>query len=77
MDKVILSSNKSQHECVFKDMSTIVNVCLENTDSLLLTLNIRSTKELFYFCIRPVLSILGILVPVLKDSLMTDQSYIS
>ena len=26
MDKVILSSNKSQHEC-FKDMSTIVNVC--------------------------------------------------
>ena len=46
MDNVILSSNKSQHECVFKDMSTIVNVCFQTTDSLLLPLNTHSPKEL-------------------------------
>ena len=31
MDKVILSSNKSQHECVFKDILTVVDVCLQKT----------------------------------------------
>ena len=49
MDKVILSSNKSQHEYVFKDMSTIVNVCFQKTDTLLLPLNTHSPKELFLF----------------------------
>ena len=55
MDKVILSSNANQHECVFKDMSTIVNVCFQKIDSLLLSLNTHSPKELFVFCLRSVL----------------------
>ena len=49
-DKVILSSNKSQHECVFKDMSTIINVRFQ-TDSLLLLLNTNNPKELFHICL--------------------------
>ena len=75
MDKDILSSNKSHHECVFKDMSTIVNVCFQKTDILLLSLNIHSPKELFLFLLEICLNELGILVPVLKDSFMPDQLY--
>ena len=56
MDKAILSSNRRQPECVFKDTSNLSNVCFPKTDSLLLLLNTRSSKEyFFYFCSRSVL----------------------
>ena len=56
MDKVILSSNKSQYECVFKDMSATVNVWFQKAGNLLVPLNTRSSRELFlYFCLRSVL----------------------
>ena len=77
MNKSILSSNRRQPECVFKDTSNLSNVCFPKTDSLLLLLNTRNPRDFFFFIYAWDLFwwILGILVQVLKDSLMPDQSY--
>ena len=54
VDKFILSSNKSQHECVLKDMSTIANVCFQKTDNLLLQTP-AVPRNCSYSCLRSVL----------------------
>ena len=76
MDKVILSSNRRQLECVFKDTSNLSNVCFPNTDSLLLLINTRSPMDFLNFCSRSVLVNIRHTGASSERLLMTVQSYI-
>ena len=60
----------------FRDMSSLFNVCFQKTDSLLFPPKTAIPRNCFHFCLQSVSVNLSILVSVLKDSSITDQSYI-
>ena len=61
---------------VFKDMSTLFNVCVQTKGSLLLPLKTCSPKELLYCCLQCVLMKFRHAGVCSDRFLMTDQSYI-
>ena len=70
MDKVILSSNKSQHERVLRTCQQLPMFAFRR--QLTPPLNTCSPKELFLFLLETCFGEYYILVPVLKDFLMPD-----